>query len=153
MVNNSANNDVPRGTSPKRRGFALVIVAVLGLVVGFVGGTGVTAYLIVTQVRHMMAHPEEAPGKITARLDSRLDLSPEQEIAVEKVLRNRFKHLHHAIYTAWPVVDQILDQTGEDIRFELNPQQQQEWDTMYPRIRETWFKPPPDPNDESIWGN
>jgi hypothetical protein len=151
MVDAPVENDVPQGTAPKRRKWALALVALLGLIVGFVGGAGVTAYVIVTQVRHMMEHPEEAPAAITARLDSRLDLSPEQEQAVEAVLRNRFKHLHQAVYTAWPVVDQILDQIGEDIRYELNAEQKQQWDTLYPEIRERWFKQPPDPNEDSIW--
>lgn len=140
----------PSETPPRRR-WPVVALTVGALVVGFIAGAGASSLYIVSQVRHIMQHPEEAPARITARLDSRLDLSPEQEQAIRGVLRNRFKHLHQALYTAWPVVDQVLDQIGDDIRFELNDEQKAEWDELYPDIREKWFQPPPDPRKHPIW--
>jgi len=149
MVDDRAQTDA---SAPRRkRPWAYGLVALACLLVGFLGGATVASYFIVTQVRHMMDHPEEAPGRITARLDSRLDLSPDQEKAIEQVLRERLNHLHRSLYTAWPIVDQILDQVGEDIRYELNARQKQQWDELYPEIREQWFKRPPDPNREPLF--
>jgi len=152
MMHRMADDAPPQADAPRRkRTWAFVLVALAGLLVGFLGGATAASYFIVTQVRHLMDHPDEAPGRITDRLDSRLDLSPEQERAIEQVLRNRFNHLHRAVYTAWPVVDQILDQIGDDIRYELNDRQKQQWDELYPEIREKWFQRPPDPKDQPLF--
>lgn len=112
------------------------LILVCGIVIG-VGGTILAGRHIMMRFMH---HPENLPGRITARIQRTLRLSEDQTQKVGVIVARHAKVIQKLRQEIHPRVTEQLDQLREEVAAELNPRQQAEW-----RKRFTWlqgFLPP-----------
>nr|WP_320048196.1 hypothetical protein [uncultured Desulfuromonas sp.] len=113
----------------------MVVVFVAGIAVG-IGGTGLFLRYKVTSVIEQGA---PAISQLLAqRLSSRLDLSDAQEKQLESTLNRAQQELGEIRSTIRPGVQRVVRQTVQEIRSDLTPAQQQEFDIFIQPYRTRW---------------
>src|SRR5277367_1396605 len=80
---------LPRRTGRWKTVLMVLVVFVSGLIIG---GAGATIF-IAGQVRYAIHHPQEIPGRMTARLTRRLSLDADQSAQVKQLLTERLGNL------------------------------------------------------------
>ena len=74
----------------RSRGKAIGLYALV-LCCGFAAGFSVASHTAKRRIWEMRRHPDRMCGRVTRRLSSRLDLTPEQEAKVRAILDKRHK--------------------------------------------------------------
>jgi hypothetical protein len=124
-------------------------VRVLLSLVIFFGGVAVgsagTIIVAVHRIQYVLHHPDEAPRRITAMLNRRLHLSPEQQIQIENLIAVRQHHLQDIRRESQPRVEAELQGLRHDIDGVLDSDQRDEWDAMFDGVISRWLPPPPPP--------
>ncbi|EAT16194.1 hypothetical protein HTZ97_04575 [Desulfuromonas acetoxidans] len=113
----------------------MVVVFVAGICVG-VGGTGLFLRHKVTTVVEQGA--PAISQLLVQRLSGRLDLSSDQEQQVTEILNSTQQQLAQLRRQIRPEVQVLIRQTVEEIRTDLSPAQQQEFDAFIQPFRERW---------------
>lgn len=75
---------------------------------------------------------------VTKKLSHDLKLSGQQQIAVEKSVKETQDQLHELRQRHWPEAEIIFTSGINRIRTDLSPEQQKKLDAMYDKIRERW---------------
>ncbi|MGN6370642.1 MAG: hypothetical protein ACTHN5_20505 [Phycisphaerae bacterium] len=131
---------LPAPPSPRkpRRWLAAILIFFV-FIAGLLCGTGLTIALAVHRLRYALHHPEEVPARLTAILDKRLHLSPEQRTKVESLIAQRQSHLQKIRREVQPQVQAELEGLHTDISALLTPDQQPKWDHVYTDAIHTWM--------------
>jgi hypothetical protein len=127
--------------TPRRRRWKTWLLALLIFLAGGIVGGVLTAGAIFRSVHRAIAHPEEAPQRITARLSRRLDLTDDQREKVHQIIASRQQSLLEIRRDVQPRVETQLEQLESEIAAVLNAKQQDEWRTMVNTFRNTWLPP------------
>jgi hypothetical protein len=131
----------PQTAHHRRRSWKTWLLALLIFLAGSVVGGAFTAGVIARSVQRAIAHPEEAPTRITARLARRLDLTDDQRERVRQIIASKQQSLLEIRRDVQPRVETQLEQLESEIAAVLNPKQQEEWRTMVTTFRKTWLPP------------
>ena len=142
--------EIPRGEAPgrlpalpRRRWWLSVVLGLVIFVSGAVVGGGVTLLVAVNQVREMVMHPEKAPGRIVARLRSRLNLNDEQAGQVEQIVKRHQAAIVDIRREVQPQVLRQLDEFEREVGDVLTPDQQKKWHGLLGGLRTRWVPPMP----------
>jgi hypothetical protein len=128
-------------TPHRRRRWKTWLLALLIFLAGTLFGGALTAGAIFRSVHRAIAHPEEAPQRITARLSHRLDLTDDQRERVRQIIASRQQSLLDIRRDVQPRIETQLEQLESEIAAVLNPKQQEQWRTMVSTFRKTWLPP------------
>jgi hypothetical protein len=115
------------------------------LIMGALIGSGITVIVVKKMVLHAVSHPEEAPARITKRIQSKLDLSGEQAAKVRSIIAERQKALQAIRREVQPRVEKELNGVREDVAALLEPEKARQWRERFDYLKRLWVPaPPPD---------
>jgi DNA-binding NarL/FixJ family response regulator len=129
---------------PRRR-WRTALMALVIFLAGAVVGGGLTVVTIVHRVRDALAHPEQAPQRISAHLARSLDLNDEQTQRVRQILTERQRALMALRAQMQPRVQAELELAFEQINQTLNSHQQQRWRRLFDDLTSKWMPAMPVP--------
>jgi hypothetical protein len=139
----------PLPVQGKRRRLRSILLGMVILLAGIAIGSGVTLFVVHRLVLHAIHHPEEAPYKVSSRLQSKLDLTDAQTATIRDIVAGRQKHIQAIRREAQPKVQRELEAAREDIAAVLNPDQAKRFREQFDRLRNRWMPtlPPPPGSD------
>jgi hypothetical protein len=147
MSADSSENAAEQLPAPvRRRRWLTVLLALLIFAAGLASGAAVTVAVAVHRLQYLIQHPEEAPGRIAARLGRRLRLDEGQKAKVEAIVAKRQAELMTLHGQIRPQVMEQLDLLRQEIGEVLTDPQRERWQRMFDELRETWL-PPSNPNN------
>ena len=114
---------------------SIILIFVSGLSIGFIGGLQ-TAKM--GAIRAFQKGPAGIQHIVLRRLTRQLDLSAEQQKGVDQILSSLQQQLTGIRDEQKPRISAILDTGFQQIRAQLNPDQQAKLDEMRARLRERW---------------
>jgi hypothetical protein len=92
-----------------------------------------------------LRQPQLVPEHLAARMRSRLNLSPEQEAAVARILAERQAGWRAVRRSVRPQVDAELERLHDEVAALLSPEQVRAWDRWFERLRARWLLPEEEP--------
>jgi len=128
-------------TSTRRRWIA-ALAAIVIFVAGMASGAALTVLIAVRHFHDAIQHPEQAPERLAAHLERRLDLDEKQAAKIREIIAARQSELNAIRRRVWPEVMEQLKLLHEEITAELNPEQRRQWRTMIEQFHERWLPPP-----------
>ncbi len=126
----------------KRRRWLSVLLGILILVCGFVLGSGVTVVVVYRHVVHAIHHPEDAPRRISQRMQRRFGLTDDQTARVRKILAKRQKGRRSIYRNTWPKLDQELNRIESEVTEVLDDKQASKWRKRFKIMRNKWIPAP-----------
>jgi len=136
----SSENKLPTPKKPRR--WLSVLLGILILVSGFILGCGVTSLVIYRHVVHAIHHPEDAPRRISQRMQRRFGLADEQTAKVRNILAKRQNGLRSIYRQTWPKLDRELNRIEMEVAEVLNDRQAARWRKKFKKIRDKWIPVP-----------
>lgn len=137
----SANVALPRPSRRRWRPWALGLAIFCS---GALVGIGVTLATLRHGVLSAIHYPEAVPRRIASWLRGPLDLSAEQQQAVEAVFRERQRAIWAIRRQARPRVEAELNRLRDEVAAILNPAQASKWAERFNRLRARWLLPLPE---------
>jgi hypothetical protein len=113
------------------------------LVSGGIIGSGLTFLVVVRQAQFRMQHPEAFAGNAAARLQRYLELSDEQKLQVESILREHQKGVQAIRRDCQPRFEQKVEDIRRDVSAVLTPAQSRKWEAWLDDKRRLWLPPLP----------
>jgi hypothetical protein len=129
--------------APRRRRWPTVLLALAIFAAGLVCGAGATVLVVVNRVQHAIRHPEEAPARLAAVLQRRLDLTNEQRTQVEAIIARRQAELIAIRRQFQPQIAGQLDRLRDEIGEVLTDDQRVRWQKLFSTYVNRWLPPPP----------
>jgi hypothetical protein len=118
-----------------------VALGLVILVCGMLIGAGGTLICVKRIILHAIHHPDEAPARITARMQKRLHLTEEQAQRVKAILTQRHRSIMAIRREAQPKVVQELDKAKQEVAAILPPDQARSWNLRFDELRQKWIPP------------
>lgn len=131
----------PLPAPPRRRTWLTLLLCLLVFGGGAVVGAGAAVTWVGRQVRDAARHPEDAPGRIARRMQSRLDLDDAQAARVEAALARHHAELLEARADFIERAAPILDRMEADVAAELPAEKAGDWRGQFRRLRDDWAPP------------
>jgi hypothetical protein len=122
----------------QRRRWLTVLLAILIFGAGLVSGGALTTAFVVSRVRSLIHHPEQAPARIAARIGRRLHLDDAQQAKVEAIVAARQRELMRLRGEIQPQIMEQLDGLRTEIGEVLTESQREQWQRMFDEFRERW---------------
>jgi hypothetical protein len=141
MSRTPADHPLPRRRSGWLRTLLLGSVILLS---GMIIGSGLTLHVIWNRVTTMLQHPDAIPERWTERLQSRLDLTPEQAERIEQIMRERQEALRDLRREWQPLLMEELDRLQEEVAAVLDEEQARKWNERCTYLREHLVPPLPE---------
>ena len=126
----------------KRRRWLSILLGFLILIAGFALGSGVTVVAMYRHVIHAIQHPEDAPRRISQRMQRRLGLTDDQTAKVRAIIAKRQKGLRMIYRRAWPQLDRELNLIESEVTEVLNDRQAAKWRKRFQKTRNDWIPAP-----------
>ncbi|MBI4961670.1 MAG: hypothetical protein HY913_00180 [Desulfomonile tiedjei] len=137
----SPSSELPPVRKPRQ--WKAVLLGVVILICGALIGSGITVIVVHKMVSHAISHPEEAPMRITNRIQRKLGLSEEQTAKVREIVTTRQKAITAIRKEVQPRVESELAGAKEDVAALLDPEKARRWREWFDYMRKTWIPGPP----------
>jgi len=124
---------------PRRSAWPTVLLCLAIFVAGGVVGWGVTVIHVYRETLAALQHPEQLPDRVARRLQKRLDLTDEQALAVEAILRRRQGTLMEARAELMQRTGPQLDAMEDEIAAVMQPGQALRFREQFRRLRGLWL--------------
>jgi Spy/CpxP family protein refolding chaperone len=112
------------------------VIAVIVVILTFVSGAA--AGFLLAHLRMLRRHdgrlPHLMPAMMVHHLDRALDLTPEQRVKVEEIVRRHHQRIESLMESTRPQVRQELDAANREIEALLTPEQRQKFAAMRLRL-------------------
>jgi hypothetical protein len=127
----------------RRHGYWLPGAALLacGFLAGALCGGSLVARHVLNKIQKGIEYPESRVEETVMRMSRSLDLTPEQEQKIRKVLTTQDQELIALRKQIWPKVTARLEQTEKEIGEMLNADQREKWRDRIGRDRQQWGPP------------
>jgi hypothetical protein len=123
----------------KRRRWLTLLLASVIFTAGLASGAALTVAVAVHRLQYLIHHPEEAPGRIAARLERRLGLDEVQRAKVEAIVAKRQAELMTLRGEIQPRLMEQLRLLREEIGEVLTEPQRERWERVFDEFRERWL--------------
>lgn len=131
------NPQLPK-SRPGARVWALgLLIFVAGAIAGAASGTLYLKY----QVEHRFRHPDRVFDEMIERIEHDLALTPGQTNQIRLIMEEKKKEALKMIGEFHPRIEAHFESLKEAIRPTLDPQQAQQWDLEFERMRESFLPP------------
>lgn len=107
-----------------------------------VGAVGASQYML-SRMQHYRANPEVLPGELSAKLQSRMNMSDEQTAEVLAIVTFRHGNITSLRDASAPGILQEFSLMEQEIADVLNPTQREQWHETADWVRKTFL--PTDP--------
>jgi hypothetical protein len=101
------------------------------------------------RLRQAIQNPERATEQMASQLGRRLNLSPAQQERVDAVIDRHRQRLLAIRRDVQPQVGRELEAIRREIDAELTPQQSDQWNARFTRLRQEWWPPLPAPTPDA----
>ncbi len=119
---------------PRRRLWLTVLAGLVLFAAGMVTG-GVGSLWLAQRVMTLnREQPDRLVAMVATRLDRKLQLTPDQSVAVRRVLDARARNLRAIRDAAWPQAAEQLARLRDDVAKELDPRQAGMWQQRFARL-------------------
>ena len=109
---------------------------IIAFAAAFVIGTIFGRWEYAEQMKHKWRKPEARQAWVLKRLDSKLELNPDQKEKISAILKESAPEMAAARAEMWPKIEAVRDQVREKIMPILTPEQQKKYDDMETEWRE-----------------
>lgn len=113
----------------------IVLVFLLGVLVGTLG-TGI--YAKHRFENFVMGGPLKKRVLAMKRLSEKLDLTPEQQADIEKIVDKALNDLHEHRQKQHPVIKGVMDNAFSSIKEKLREDQKEKMDRLYDGLKKRW---------------
>ena len=129
--------------TPKKRFWKTALLGILIFVCGIVTGSGLTLVIARRMIIRMLKHPEQAPARVTARLERALHLSEDQTRQIREIVVRRLGNLYRIRQETHPRVREELELLKKEVGAVLNEKQRKIWKERFEKLEKAIPAPPP----------
>lgn len=115
----------------KKMWFAFITVFISGVLIGVVAGVGGTLF-----VGYKCLHgPGMGGGRLLSHMTRQLDLTPEQKLEVEKIMKRMSEQLNETRNEQYPKIKNIISSSFKDIENLLDEKQKLKFTEIRERVK------------------
>lgn len=127
---------------PRRR-LRPILLALVIFISGVLVGGGLSFKVVTAGYKRAFQDPDFLAEKIVRRMERRLDLRSDQVKPVREIIleqQRAFQSLHKEFR---PRLDSQIEKTRKELAKVLTPEQEQQWERTFVRMRRFWLPPLP----------
>jgi hypothetical protein len=136
-----------------RRSLWTILLALIIFICGVLVGGGLSFKIVTAGYKRAFQEPDFLAGKITSRMERRLDLNSDQVKQVRVIIleqQKAFQSLHKEFRLR---LDSQIEKTRKELAMVLTEEQAQKWEKTFARIQRFWLPPLPGESRGPLQGN